>query len=695
MAALSQVVGRAFYGRFAGLRPAQRDAIEPILRGEDVLVLSRTGSGKTEAVIAPLVQRYGPSAREASGCSLLHVTPTRALANDLLRRVEPPMDSLGYTVGIRHGDRNDLARSRSPDLLITTPESLDVMLTSGENSLRTVRAVILDEVHLTYNTQRGLQLAVLLKRLERFAGHSLQVAGLSATVASPSDIWAFFRPGRPFATIQEPEGKPIDYHICEAATPADLITLLDRLASGRRTKALLFANSRRECDSLASEVVHRTGFGDRVFLHHSSLSRDIRLRVERSFQEAGTALCIATSTLELGIDIGDIDVVVLYGHPGGWESFLQRIGRGNRRSDKTNVVCVASPHHGAPFVTVAGFEALVSQVESGRMERERPVDIYGAAAQQLLSLLLGGGGAYQRIADLVDFFADWPHLSRPVIEQTLLGLAEDGYVRAHSFQNKYGAGENLHRLHQLRLIWGNFPTRSRDVRVMVANRELGVIPATNLLRLLPGMSMRFAGRFWRVRRVRPEIIEVEPSRQRSGVEVIYSGSKAPLDPTNVEEMLRILESGISGNAIASGTREWFLGKARAVRRYVGWDRIPTSRDGLGYHYFTFAGQVVNGAIARWSGSPSFEAGEIELVTEQAIDFSALPEDASELEPFACQTLRLPESLTIFQLALPPELLERELAEIWRKTPVFQRSLSRLRDARVLPAPIDDLQELRA
>ncbi len=695
MPSLSQNVGRAFYGRFAALRPAQRAAIEPILRGEDVLVLSRTGSGKTEAVTAPLVQRYGPSAREASGCSLLHITPTRALANDLLRRVEPPMDSLGYAVGIRHGERNDLTRSRTPNLLITTPESLDVMLTSGENSLRSVRAVILDEVHLTYNTQRGFQLAVLLKRLERFTDRCLQVAGLSATVASPSDIWAFFRPGRPFATIQEPESKPIDYHICEAAKPADLITLLDRLASGRRTKALLFANSRRECDSLASEVVHRTAFGDRVFVHHSSLSKDMRLRVERSFHETGTALCIATSTLELGIDIGDIDVVVLYGHPGGWDSFLQRIGRGNRRTEKTNVVCVASPQHGAAFVAIAGFEALVSQIESGRIERERPMDIYGAAAQQLLSLLLGGGGAYRRIAHLADFFAEWPHLSRPVVEQILLELDAGGYVRAHEFQNRYGAGENLHRLHQLRLIWGNFPTRSRDVRVLVSNKELGTIPATNLLRLRPGMSMRFAGRYWRVLRVRPNVIEVEPSRQRSGVEVIYSGSKAPLDPGNVEEMLRILESGISGNAIAPSTREWFLGKARAVRRYVGWDRIPTARDGLGYHYFTFAGQVVNGAIARWSGSPSFEAGEIELVTEQPIDFAALPEDPSELERFACETLRLPESLTIFQLALPPELLERELAEIWRKTPVFQRSLSRLRRARVLPAPIEDLHVLCA
>src|SRR5439155_22518842 len=340
---LSQRVGRAFYGRFSSLRSAQREAIDPILSGHDVLVLSRTGSGKTEAVLAPLIDRHAALIAEDPGCLILHISPTKALANDLLRRLETPIESLGLTVGIRHGDRNDLRRSRKPNLLVTTPESLDVMLSSREGAILSVRAVVLDEVHLTYNTQRGFQLAVLLRRLEQRVGHPLQVVGLSATVASASDIWGFFRPGEHFTVIPEHETKSIDYHVCEAATPTDLVALLNRLTDGRRTKALLFANSRRECDRLASELRNATGFRDHIYVHHSSLSKEIRLEVERAFQEAATALCIATSTLELGIDVGDIDVVLLYGHPGGWDSFLQRIGRGNRRSHKSNVICVASP----------------------------------------------------------------------------------------------------------------------------------------------------------------------------------------------------------------------------------------------------------------------------------------------------------------------------------------------------------------
>src|SRR5688572_27715088 len=127
--ALSTDVGRAFYGSFRELKTAQRGAIEPVMAGRDVLVMAGTASGKTEAVLAPIIQRWLPAMRQQTGSTILYITPTRALANDLLRRIEPPMDALGLTVGIRHGERNDLCRARKPDLLITTPESLDVLIT--------------------------------------------------------------------------------------------------------------------------------------------------------------------------------------------------------------------------------------------------------------------------------------------------------------------------------------------------------------------------------------------------------------------------------------------------------------------------------------------------------------------------------------------------------------------------------------
>ena len=687
-------VGRAFYGTFRDLRPAQRAAVEPILSGRDTLVLAGTGSGKTEAVLAPLVQRYLSIARQAPGCTLLYVTPTRALANDLLRRVEGPLDALGLVAGIRHGERDDLARARAPHLLITTPESLDVLVTKREPALSSVRAVMLDEIHLTYNTQRGFQVAALLKRLERRSGIPLQVVGLSATVANAADIWQFFRPGHDVASVRDEQVKLLDAVIRDVASPQAVVDLLDRLASGSRLKVLVFANSRRECDQLGAMCRGMTAFGPNVFVHHSSLDRDARLAVESAFQQASSALCVATSTLELGIDIGDVDLVVLYGHPGGWEAFLQRVGRGSRRAAKTNVLCLVSPDHGSRFRVTLAYEALLSQIASGRLEREGPLDIYGAAAQQLVSLLVEGRGSFQRAADLADVLSDWPHLPRPSVENILDELARSRYTTRHGFQNRYGAGDELHRLQDLRLIWGNFPARSRDVRLLTAGRPIGTIPATNLLRLAPGTIVRFAGRHWRVQRTLADTVEVEPSAATSGLDITYSGSGAPVSPTIAEEMLRLLESDAQELHVVGDAAAWFRASADAMRPYLGRDRLPVARDSRGYFcYVTFAGRLMNRVIAQWAGLGWYEADDLVLRTVDRLDLSRLPTQPSALEDIAAQAMQLPDDLTVFQSLIPRELLMRELVDEWNKTPVFTRTLNRLRRAIVTNTPIAPLAPL--
>ncbi len=695
MSELSQAVGTAFYGSFRELRLTQREAISPILDGLDVLVLSPTGSGKTEAVVAPLVEKWLPAMRSGAGCTVLYITPTRALANDLLRRLEPSLSRLDVSVGIRHGERNDLSRVRKPDILITTPESLDVMLVSHEPCIASVRAIVVDEIHLTYNTQRGFQLAMLMKRVEMAAGCQVQVIGLSATVADAKSIWKFFRFGGEAVVVRDQGGKPLDYHIVEVSGHQDIAALINILATGRNAKILFFANSRRECDRLGAALRNNTTLGEEVFVHHSSLDRESRLAVERAFQRSRRAICIATSTLELGIDIGDIDLVVLYGRPASWESLLQRIGRGNRRSDKTNVVCVVSQEHGSPFLGVLGFEALFSQVRSGRFEREPPLDVYGAATQQILSILAEQNGAYYRVADLAALFSPVPHLTRPTLESLLQALTLTDHVRAHGFQNRFGAGTELYRLLDLSLIWSNFPSRSRDIKLVSAGREIGVVPSNNLLRLRPGVVVRFAGRHWCVRRIQSFVVELEPSRQNAALEISYSGGKAPLDPASIEEMLRLLENGINFSQMGSAGRDRFIGVAERLHRYVGWDRIPGALDETGYHYFTFAGQVVNAVIARWAGLTPHDAKEIVLRTSQPIDFSKLPTNSFELRLAATEAMHVPENLSIFQQLLPGELLERELVDVWLKTPVFGRTLERLRNATIVQAPLSELVELCA
>lgn len=692
-ASLSLEVGRAFYGAFKALNPAQRDAVEPLLLGLDVIVLAGTGSGKTEAVLAPIVQRWLSYFRTTGGCRVLYVTPTRALANDLVRRIGPPLDMLGVTVGVRHGERNDLGRAQVPNVLITTPESLDVLLTTRAGVLHSVRSVVIDEIHLTYNTQRGFQLAVLLKRLEHFVECSCQVAGLSATVATPSDIWDFFRPGRQVVSVTQAQTKPLDAHLRQFASEHALVTLIEQLIAPAPAKVLLFCNSRRECDRLAVALRSRSALAESVFVHHSSLDRDIRITTERRFQEGARAVCVATSTLELGIDIGDIDLVMLYGHPGGWESFLQRVGRGNRRATKTNIACVVSPDHGPVFRSILAFEALLAQIREGRLEREPPLEIYGTAVQQMLSFVAEKNGTYVRLSELLALFEGWSHLGKDVAEAIISELARAGYLIAHDFQARYGPGPQLHRLRELRMIWGNFPLRSREIALRTGSREIGKIPSTNLLRIAPADVIRFAGTHWVVHRIRPDFIEVAPTSSTHGVDVSYGGSAPQLDPTVVEEMLVFIASQVdSVTATAESTS--FSATLQRLRRHIARDRLAVARDADGgYSYFTFAGRMVNGVIARWAGLSRFENGDIVLRADQPIDLSCLPVEPRALERFAMMAIPVPEDLTLFQSLLPTELLSAELRDAWLKTPVYKRSLQRLQTARVTPAPLEDLLPL--
>lgn len=721
---LSPEVGRAFYGRFAALQPAQRAAVEPLLAGADVLVLSGTGTGKTEAVVAPLVQRYRHIARAGAGPFLLYVTPTRALANDLLRRLAPPLERLGLAAGIRHGERNDLGRRQKPDLLITTPESLDVLLTARAASLRQLQAVILDEIHLTYNTQRGFQLAVLLRRLEQQLGRGVQTAGLSATVARPDEAWAFFRPGRACTVIQDEQRKPLDAYIARVDEHTSLLQYLDRAFGDGGAKVLLFVNARQECDRLATELRGLTRFGDRVYAHHASLDRTVRLAVERAFQEAASALCIATSTLELGIDIGDVDLIILFGHPDGWESFLQRAGRGSRRDSKTNLLCLLSPEHGSVAIGALTCAALLAQVRAGHLEREPPRAIYGAAAQQLLSLVLEGHGAYRSLSELVEPFSAWPHLERAVIEQVLEGLAAGDLVRRHPVLPRYGAGEQLHRLRDLHLNWGNFPLQSRDVRLTTYGRDLGTIPGGNVLALVPGDVVAFAGRRWRVQRVGRDAIQVEPSDAPATAEIVYPHAGLPLDPATVEEMLRLLRTApialerstadqaqptpqldreppeaaalpvLLERHASPSVRAALVALAAGMRPLVRGNQLPTVHDeGGDYCYVTFAGAAMNRVLAAWAGVTPVAVSDIVLRSEDPIDFAQLPTEPEALSHLAAQALLTPDRLTLFQMALPPPLLAAELADLWRKAPVFARSLARLRQARPVHTPWEVLEGL--
>ncbi|MEU6848384.1 DEAD/DEAH box helicase [Actinacidiphila alni] len=328
------------------LRPLQKAAIDPLMDGEDTVLLAPTAGGKTEAASFPLLAAMENS--DWQGTSVLYLAPLKALLNNLEPRLETYAGWLGRTAGLWHGDTMESARKRmrveSPDILLTTPESLEAQLiskkTDHKHMLGGVRAVVVDEVHAFASDDRGWHLLAVLERLERLVGRRIQRIGLSATVGNPEDLLHWLqgaqpheRAGRvvapgihrtaPAGSAPPPGDIELDY-VGSLDNAAKLISLLH---SGE--KRLVFCDSRASVEELGERLRLR---GVTTYLSHSSLSLDERRRSEEAFAEARDCVIVSTSTLELGIDVGDLDRVIQIGAPDTVAAFLQRLGRTGRRT---------------------------------------------------------------------------------------------------------------------------------------------------------------------------------------------------------------------------------------------------------------------------------------------------------------------------------------------------------------------------
>jgi Lhr-like helicase len=305
---------RAFYGAFVSLHTTQRQAVAPILSGHDLVLQSATGSGKSEAALAPCLERVISSGRKIS---VLYIIPTRALAMDLKRRFDSIItERLKLNLAIRTGDIKRTGGKR-PDIMFTTPESLDVMLGSANADLKgflfRVGIVIIDEVHPLIHQYRGRHLAYLFNRLERRTGRTLQKIAMSATIADVDSVIDFFgfrtTPQRIIADVKRNIiARLLHIKQEESEIPA---LINDLYGSWQYRKILIFVNSRAACDRLFG-IVNRAGrFQGVCELHYSNLKPRERKKAEKRFRMRSCALCIATSTLERGIDVGDVDAVLL------------------------------------------------------------------------------------------------------------------------------------------------------------------------------------------------------------------------------------------------------------------------------------------------------------------------------------------------------------------------------------------------
>ena len=377
--------------RWPGLRPLQKAAVGPVLAGEDCLLLAPTAGGKTEAAMLPVLTRMAEE--NWQDVSVLYVCPLRALLNNLQPRIATYAAWLGRSAALWHGDVGQADRARvlreRPDILLTTPESIEAMLVSTKVDPRTLfsglRTVVVDEVHAFAGDDRGWHLLAVLERLERLVGRPLQRIGLSATVGNPVELLTWLqgthpdRPKRVVAPAMNATAEPeitLDY----VGSVVNAATVIASLYQGE--KRLVFVDSRRTAEELGAAL---RGHGVNTFLSHSSLSAAERRRSEEAFAESRDTVIVATSTLELGIDVGDLDRVIQLDAPRTVAAFLQRLGRtGRRQGTRRNCLFLCLSEDS--LLHAAG---LLERWSSGWVEPiTAPPSPRHIAAQQLMALAL-------------------------------------------------------------------------------------------------------------------------------------------------------------------------------------------------------------------------------------------------------------------------------------------------------------------
>jgi len=329
----------------------QVKAIPLLLEGKNLLIVAPNGSGKTEAALLPIFSRMVEQP-ENRGISVLYITPLRALNRDMIERLSYWARSLGLIFQVRHGDTDTKTRRRQainpPDLLVTTPETLQAILPGSriKEHLSQVQYVIIDEVHHLISNKRGVQLSVGLERLVELVGRDFQRIGLSATLGNV-DLAARFlvgvnrsaevvevSPKKSYEySIEYPIPEDSDYDLAEElGSPPEAAARVRRILElvKSHTSTLIFVNSRTNAEMLGHKF---NILSDEVAVHHGSLSKDERAEIEDSFKKGILKAIVCTSTMELGIDIGQVDLTVQYLSPRQVSSLIQRVGRSGHRLD--------------------------------------------------------------------------------------------------------------------------------------------------------------------------------------------------------------------------------------------------------------------------------------------------------------------------------------------------------------------------
>ncbi|SHL53770.1 ligase-associated DNA damage response DEXH box helicase [Roseibium suaedae] len=590
-----------FQSRGWSPRQHQLDLIGKLAEGKSTLLIAPTGAGKTLAGFLPsLVEldseagRRKPGSAGSKGVHTLYISPLKALAVDIARNLEAPVAEMGLKIRIetRTGDTPTHKRQRQkvnpPDMLLTTPEQIALLLSdpASEQVLRSVRTVILDELHALVTSKRGDLLALGLARLRRLAPN-LRTIGLSATVAQPEDLQAYLvgQPDpehRALADLVEVKGgaKP-DISILDSGerlpwashTARYAVEDMYRLIKGHQV-TLLFVNTRSQAESIFQELWRINEDTLPIALHHGSLDAGQRRKVEGAMAAGVLRAVVATSSLDMGIDWGDIDLVINIGAPKGASRLAQRIGRANHRMDEPSKAILVPANR----FEVLECQAALAASEDGDQDtpplRKGALDVL---TQHLLGLACAAPLDAEETYNEIRSCETYRHLSRESFDRALDFVATGGYAlktydryaRLKLDQNGHWRIANPKIAQQYRLNVGTIVeapmlkvrlvrSRAEGRRTPVGRggRVLGQIEEWFIEQLAPGDTFIFGGEILRFEGLSENEAQVSRSKAQTPMIPSYQGGKFPLSTYLADRVRGILSTPQSWQRLPSQVREW-------------------------------------------------------------------------------------------------------------------------------------------
>jgi ATP-dependent Lhr-like helicase len=755
LASFHPAVARWFEKTFASPTPPQQQAWPAIQADRHVLIAAPTGSGKTLAAFLSAIDqlvREGVTSGLKDETAIVYVSPLKALSNDIHRNLEAPLEGIrgelralalpevDVRTFVRTGDtpqheRQSMAR-RPPHIIVTTPESLYILLTSGSGRemLATTRTVIVDEIHAMVASKRGLHLAVSLERLEALAGRRLTRIGLSAT-QKPIEEVARFLVGERHLPSAAPDCTIVDSgHIRERdlrieVPPAPLEAVMsgevwsqvyDRLAELVREHrtTLIFVNTRRHAERIARYLSERLD-PKLVTAHHGSLAKELRLDAEERLKRGELKALVATASLELGIDIGDVDLVCQIGSPRSIAALLQRVGRSGHS--------IGGTPRGRLFPLsrddLVECAALVDSVRRGELDRvhvpDRSLDVL---AQQIVAEVAAREWEEEALFNLVRRSHPYRALSREEFDQVVRMLAEGFTTRRgrraalihHDAVNHLLRGRRGARLTAL-TSGGTIPDNA-DYQVILEPQSqlVGTVNEDFAIESLQGDIFQLGNVSYRILRVEQGRIRVEDAQGQPPTIPFWLG-EAPGRTNELSESVSRLRqeiearisttegnslepalswlTGTTGIAVPAATQ--LVGYLAAARAALG--TLPTQHTIIFERFFDEAGGMqlvihspfgsrINrawGLALRKRFCRSFNFELQAAATEDAIVLSLTTAHSFELQSVA----RYLHSNTVRPLLVQALCAAPMFPARWRWSAAIALALPRFRGGKKVPAPL--------